>query len=210
VPLRPYTSIHTLRQRIQRRSRIPARFQGAARVRQRHYARLVHGEPVVWLTHIRTQLMRRENAPTIRYVAEIMGPIPTCPQIILHWSEEWSRYFRQYARSVWDEAVRQDEFRWHEATQHLDFIYHSRHSYPRWEEVYEAKLVPIIHRLYPSIPISPPMWCPFELSERERDIIQAHLDREIDTPDLDQPEGRARTPSQSSTEDDYDRHVADF
>jgi len=24
------------------------------------------------------------------------------------------------------------------------------------------------------------MWCPFELSDRERDIIQAHLDREID------------------------------
>ena len=168
MPIRPYTSMHTLRQQPQRRSRIPVRFQGAARVRQRHYIRFAHGEPVVWLTHIRMQLVRIENAPTIRYVTEIMGPTPTCPRIILPWSEEWGSHFRQYARSKWDEAVRQDEFKWHQATQPLDFIYHSRHSYPRWEEVYEAKLVPIIHRLYPSTTISPPMWSPFELSDRER------------------------------------------
>ena len=140
-PSKPHTGLPTLRQPPQRRSRIPVRFQGAARVRQRHYIRFAHGEPVVWLTHIRMQLLRIENAPTIRYVTEIMGPPPTCPRIILPWSEEWGRYFRQYARSKWDEAVRQDEFRWHQATQPLDFIYHSRHSYPRWEEVYEAKLV---------------------------------------------------------------------
>ena len=161
----------------------------------------------MWLTHIRMQLLRIENAPTIRYVTEIMGPSPTCPQIILPWSEEWGRHFRQYARSKWDEAVRQDEFRWHQATQPLDFIYHSRHSYPRWEEVYEAKLVPILNRLYPSTKTSPPMWSPFELSDRERDIIQAHLDQEIEAPDPDQPQGRARTPSQSSTEDDFMRHL---
>eukprot|EP00808_Paulinella_micropora_P010651 g33995.t1 len=106
----------------------------------------------------------------------------------------------------WDSAVQDEEFRWHKARKPLNYIYHSRHCYPLWKQLYEYKLGAIILRLYPEYDQPHSSIRPFELSDYKRETIRIQLDRERDT-SLDQPEEQYRSSSQSSTEDYFSLYV---
>eukprot|EP00808_Paulinella_micropora_P013252 g67845.t1 len=69
-----------------------------------------------------------------------------------------------------------------------------------------------MQKLYPEYDQPRSSIRPFDLSDDERQMIHIQLDHERDDPPSDQPEGRYRSPSQSSTEDNfvdsYSGHIA--
>eukprot|EP00808_Paulinella_micropora_P006032 g23596.t1 len=79
------------------------------------------------------------------------------------------------------------------AMQPLDYLYYSRHCYPRWEEVYGYKLGAIIQLLYPEYVQPQSSLYLFDLFDDERETLQNQLDHERDSPHPDQPEGRDRS-----------------
>ena len=191
------------------RHRIPARFRGAARLRQQYYLRFQQEHRLQWLRTIYSRLKNSDNPRTSQVANGLPHPeenVPSTHEGHLRGLETWCHRHRAGDRLGWDRTMQDDEFWWHERAQSLDYIYLFRHSWPYWRQQYEYQMAALVARyLYPGVGIDQLSQSGVgeNLSWDEVADQESDLDREVNRPSDEQFTWKWDRPSSPSTEEAY-------